>query len=606
MSDIKSINELAIYDEEARKNIDILQVNKIDDIVTKDYKLVLKANETVKKEIEIPSKIKTVNNVLPDESGNIIVAANQIQEYDEYGLDKGNIHNYINHFSSESISNKNKFDEVDAQLNTIEQDVDKVENDINTRNYSVRPLSITTPDGYNQPYHPSVVYIPEGFNGYKFWMVETPFPIGSTLYRDRYECPCIHASNNGVDWVKPQGLINPIDDLTAQEIKNEDFFSDCHLIYRADLKRLECWYRISRRNDTTYSPISIPTWLLRKTSTDGITWSEREIMNNFNDVASPLYPMVRSQALVWSGTKYMMWFVDGEVAGLPVVEKDIKYSESIDGKTWSSKEKCNLWTGANPKVVPWHIDVQHADGEYKLLVYQLGRDNKGIDNLTLFASIDGKNFSFVKEIIKGSGNNVSYYQGLYRSCAVKVGTLWHVYITAENGNRAFLGLLKGSKLSALQMYDGNYNDDKQYFAKGLKVIKDIKYGANPIEVEFEIPIKLEDINGVMQTLFQMASNNTLTIGNLTHSGDIVVYGGSKRTINVDTLLPNATNSFDLGNNDKQFKNAFFKGFTSLGKFATVDRPTGCPTGAVIYDINLGKPIYWDGISSWKDFNGNIV
>lgn len=104
MSDIKSINELTVYDEEARKNIDTLKENKIDDITIINNNLILKANDVIKKEIDIPSKVVTVNNINPDNSGNVAINSNQIQEYDDYGLDKGNVHNYINHLCSENIS----------------------------------------------------------------------------------------------------------------------------------------------------------------------------------------------------------------------------------------------------------------------------------------------------------------------------------------------------------------------------------------------------------------------------------------------------------------------------------------------------------------------
>ena len=44
--------------------------------------------------------------------------------------------------------------------------------------YNQSPLNIETPEGNAQPYHPSVVYIPGGWNGYAYWMAETPYPLG--------------------------------------------------------------------------------------------------------------------------------------------------------------------------------------------------------------------------------------------------------------------------------------------------------------------------------------------------------------------------------------------------------------------------------------------
>lgn len=134
--------------------------------------------------------------------------------------------------------------------------------------YNQSPLNIETPEGNAQPYHPSVVYIPGGWNGYAYWMAETPYPLGPDgdwnglpPYRARWENPCIHASHDGIHWETPGDLVNPIDDLNETEIENRDFFSDTHLVMNGDT--LECWYRISRtQRDETY--------ILRKYSADGI------------------------------------------------------------------------------------------------------------------------------------------------------------------------------------------------------------------------------------------------------------------------------------------------------------------------------------------------
>ena len=107
--------------------------------------------------------------------------------------------------------------------------------------YNQSPLNIETPEGNAQPYHPSVVYIPGGWNGYAYWMAETPYPLGPDgdwnglpPYRARWENPCIHASHDGIHWETPGDLVNPIDDLNETEIENRDFFSDTHLVMNGD------------------------------------------------------------------------------------------------------------------------------------------------------------------------------------------------------------------------------------------------------------------------------------------------------------------------------------------------------------------------------------
>lgn len=139
------------------------------------------------------------------------------------------------------------------------------------KKYSQAPLQIKTFDGSDQPYHPSVMYSANGWNGFQYWMVLTPYPMQKAPYKDRWECPCIYCSTDGINWTPPANFQNPLDDLTDKEIEHKDFFSDPHLVQRDNI--LECWYRISHHchNDRD-------TYLIRKCSVDGIHWSEREIL----------------------------------------------------------------------------------------------------------------------------------------------------------------------------------------------------------------------------------------------------------------------------------------------------------------------------------------
>ena len=111
--------------------------------------------------------------------------------------------------------------------------------------YNQAPLSIKTFEGSNSPYHPSVLYFEEGWNGYKYWMSETPYSPKSKPYRDRNECPSIHVSNDGIVWTEIN--LNPIDNLAGKQVEELEYFSDPHLVFAND--RLECWYHL--RNITT-------------------------------------------------------------------------------------------------------------------------------------------------------------------------------------------------------------------------------------------------------------------------------------------------------------------------------------------------------------------
>ena len=322
----------------------------------------------------------------------------------------------------------------------------------------IKPMYIKTMDKTNQPLHPSVLHIPAGFGGYRYWMVETALPQGLAMRSSRYEVPHIHCSADGINWIDPVGLVNPIDDLTESEIADYTFMSDPHLVLKNGV--LECWYRISRPPSVEYPGFTAPTWLLRKTSTDGVTWTTRETLNNYQDPASTLYNMARSPSVMWDGSKYKMWFVDQlETETI----RNVCYAESLDGYTWSNRVTCVLNGLLDDN---WHIDVSYSKNRYHLIIY--GQTNQ---NLNYYRSIDGINFTFVEEILRASrikGSN--FMDGLYRSSLVFNGSTYMLYMTAKSATKYSLMLASGTSLDKLEFVDGNYYRDLQVFEKGISII----------------------------------------------------------------------------------------------------------------------------------------
>lgn len=303
--------------------------------------------------------------------------------------------------------------------------------------YAQSPLVIKTFDGSNQPYHPSVLFFENGWNGYKYWMVVTPYPM-HVEYKDRWECPCIYASNDGIEWESPSGLVNPIDDLSPEDIKAKNFFSDPHLVVKDG--QLECWYRITKKTQDDANTI-----LVRKKTTDGINWCEREVLANPEDssIAATLGDMVRSQAVLYFNDKYRMWYVDNK---RNVGQRNLCYSESEDGHLWQNRNNCVL---SGRKINPWHIDVSIIDGIYYLTIYDLW-------NLTLWGSKDGISFEYIKEILSPSLIYGSFYSdGLYRSSLIKDCSEYKLYFSAFDEKKTSIGLMRGNRPSSMEVYKGD-------------------------------------------------------------------------------------------------------------------------------------------------------
>lgn len=300
------------------------------------------------------------------------------------------------------------------------------------------PLSIETIEGTGQAYHPSVMYFEKAWSGYHYWMAESPYPIGAQPYRDRWECPSIHVSNDGLHWQTPKGLTNPIDDLLPSEIQNRDFFSDPHLVFKDG--QLECFYRYSEKTNDGYH-----TSLVRKTSHDGILWKERELLLDFLNPAciDSVGDMVRSPAILWQNNRYRMWYVDNAD---PNGAKQVCYSESFDGKQWSEAKTCTL---EGYPINPWHLDLALLDEDYVLTLYDL-------HDLTLWKSDDGISFVYSKTLLSPSGISGCFYSdGLYRSSLIKDPEGYKLYFSAYDDRQTRIGLMEGNNMEALQVVSVN-------------------------------------------------------------------------------------------------------------------------------------------------------
>lgn len=290
------------------------------------------------------------------------------------------------------------------------------------------PLKIkNTSNCLPTPWHPSVVYIPEGWNGHKYWMAQTPFPPTHVPpYGDRYELPCIHFSDDGVKFFPIDS--NPIVDLTQAEINQHNYYSDPHLVLRDG--QLELYFRYTILKDKQY--IGNTTLLLRSNSTDGLTWSEPIVIADLrqeNDI-NIWGEQIISQSLRWDGQGYECWYVDKSSY---LSNRNIRLTRSENGVDWCKNVLCTL---DGHTIDPWHIDVQHYDDKYQMIVYDLHQ-------LAWYESVDGVHFHFVSQVLVPSSNpNDFYSDGLYRACSIKVNNDILVYFSAKRKDKSFIGCLK--------------------------------------------------------------------------------------------------------------------------------------------------------------------
>jgi hypothetical protein len=353
----------------------------------------------------------------------------------------------------------------------------------NFGNTEANYLTLNDFSGYNQAYHPSVVYVVDKFAGYKYWMVQSPYPIGGTPYRDRWECPVIYKSNNGVEWIV---VANPLDDLTSNEIINLDYFSDPHILYREDTKTLEVWYRFTT-NNTNY-----PTSIIRKTTQDGINWTTREEM--IPAVLSNSQFFMRSPAYIWDSTnkKYKVWYQN---------DFGIYYKDSLDGKNWTTQIAIVL----NIPHSTWHLDVNYFDNTYHMVSY-----SSGDGNLAHYTSVNGIDFTYDR-ILVAKTNYIPIYTGnLYRACSLKdeLGKI-RIYSTGEDGFKAGIFLMVGDSFSTLSIVNNTIVADNYKSKYNKSYINLIEQKETFISTSTSLDLSKSKIFAL-----DLTENRTITISNV--------------------------------------------------------------------------------------------
>lgn len=214
------------------------------------------------------------------------------------------------------------------------------------------PLELQTYDGGNEGLHPSCLYFSNGWNGYKFWFVFTPYK----NMDDAIENPCVYVSQDG-EHFEPLADANPLDNILLP--KEQEYNSDPELVFNSDLNRIECWWRRVQRDKYPTEEGKNREIIYRRYTYDGKTWSEKEAMlnlkNPFNETRLCISP-----ALIYEDGVYRMWCSSAE--DFEGKHRTINYYEWKEGAFPILKCKHVLSKG-----IMSHIDVINAKGKYWLV-----------------------------------------------------------------------------------------------------------------------------------------------------------------------------------------------------------------------------------------------
>lgn len=287
--------------------------------------------------------------------------------------------------------------------------------------------------------HPDVEYFPKGFNGYKYWMVFTPYfgILGESAESERYENPTVVVSNDGLNWIEPKGISNPIQKAPAPYecfpyIKNKEnrgFWSDVdwvfyqnqfYLYYRGNFistKTLSSRGAKNSNNKTKLMKNEHRT-IVRQRSSNGVKWNALDIAYTSSKPYSPENSLLLSPTFIHNGEKFISYEVENNTGKKNFKGPDKAYiirRTSDDGLNFTDFKSSKIvnfnnkpWLDINKNYSHWHIQCSYVDGYY-FLCLNIGDVNQNTgDAIYLAYSKDGLNFLvFPKPMVQ---------KNAYRSC----------------------------------------------------------------------------------------------------------------------------------------------------------------------------------------------
>lgn len=280
------------------------------------------------------------------------------------------------------------------------------------------PLNLETYDGGNEGLHPSCLYFKEGWNGYKFWFVFTPYK----GMNDAIENPCMYVSQDGENFESLEGA-NPLDDIMLP--KEQEYNSDPELVYNSDLNRIECWWRRVQRDKYPTDDGKNREIIYRRFTYDGRTWSEKEVMLNLKNPFDETRLCI-SPALIYEDGIYRMWCSSAE--DFEGKYRTINYYEMIDGEMMKLKSKHALSKG-----ILSHIDVVKDDGKYWLVGNDVSVDGFPL-RLYSFVSLDEKDYKYEGILLSHGKRGRWDDRVIYRPSAVWANQKLWLYYSAYGTN----------------------------------------------------------------------------------------------------------------------------------------------------------------------------
>ena len=233
--------------------------------------------------------------------------------------------------------------------------------------------------------HPSILFFENIWSGYNYWASLTPYPHTDS----QYENPHIFCSNDGITWIEPRGIFNPIEPCP----RDIGFNSDVNLMFENNM--LYCYWRATLADTRAI--------YVRK-SADGIHWGSKELVCKMPygvvDVISPSFIKDADQYYCYAvcgvenqaGNYFNKYSIRRMISSDPLKfnpEKDNGFDLiKIAGRPWGETQE------------PWHLEVKKLNKFWMLLITTTNFNGYGNGGRLFFGySTDGINFTFKHKAI---------------------------------------------------------------------------------------------------------------------------------------------------------------------------------------------------------------
>ena len=286
--------------------------------------------------------------------------------------------------------------------------------------------------------HPDVQYFPNGFNGYKYWMVFTPYfgTIGELHVSERFENPTIAVSNDGINWNSPYGVTGPLQRTPSTNESfpekkggaKHGFWSDVDwtfengkfsLYFRGSFIKAAALRERGEKSQNNSRKLlrNAQRTIVRQTSIDGVSWTPMEVAYTSNPPYSPKNNHIISPSIVYNGQGYISYEVENNISpNFP--GNDPSYiirrtsNNGLDFSGFKQSKVVNFinkpWAQVNSEYAPWHIQATYVDGYYFLCIAAGEVKKYTSESLYLAFSKDGLNYKVLPKPLAEHNT--------YRSC----------------------------------------------------------------------------------------------------------------------------------------------------------------------------------------------